>query len=171
MKVIFGLGNIGSEYILTRHNVGFIFLDYLASKKHISEKFNLNKNLKSYILKIPGLILVKPTTFMNNSGLCAQKVLKHYNLTLNDLTLVHDDIDLRLGDFKISKKGGTAGHKGVESVINCLNSPNFTRVKIGIAPEFYNSSIHKAGDYVLKNFKKSELVKLEEVFDRVINFI
>lgn len=171
MKIIFGLGNIGKDYALTRHNVGFIFLDYLVSKKQFSEKFILNKNLNAYVLKTTDLVLVKPTTFMNNSGLCVQKVLKHYNLNLSDLTIIYDDIDLKVGDIKVVNKGGTAGHKGLKSIINSIDSPNFTRIKIGIAPDFYNSTIHKASDFVLKKFKKSEIEVLNKVFDRVISCI
>ncbi|MDP3740957.1 MAG: aminoacyl-tRNA hydrolase, partial [bacterium] len=127
-KLIIGLGNPGSKYEKTRHNAGFIILDALAREYGVG--FEFKKKLKSEIAKLPDLILAKPQTFMNESGGAVSLIAKTYKLTPDSLLVVHDEIDLPLGQIR-SSSGGSAGHKGVESIIAALGS-GVSHLRIGI---------------------------------------
>ena len=168
MKLIVGLGNIGEEYINTRHNIGFMFLDYLVSHLNLNDYKN-NLKLNCLIAKTKDYIFIKPTTYMNDSGNAVQKVKNYYSLKLNDILVIHDDIDQILGNYKFVHKGGSGGHRGVESIKKCLNTDEFNRIKIGIAPEFYNPSVHKAEDFVLKKFTNAELLNTHKIFFDLYN--
>jgi len=152
MKIIVGLGNPGLEYSKTRHNVGFIILDFFASKKGLEwsneDKFN------SVIAKGEGFILVKPTTYMNNSGDAVQKLLNFHKLDTSELLVVHDDVDLPFGVIKTSKDSQAAGHHGVLDIINKLSSKDFYRLRFGIGrPEDRKFDV---SDYVLSKFTQEE---------------
>jgi len=162
MLIIIGLGNPGEKYSRTRHNAGFRVLDEFQKENNFP-KFKLAKKNNSLISegKIANkkILLVKPQTFMNNSGLAVKSLTTHYSLLTKNLTVVHDDIDLPLGKIKIIKNRGSAGHKGVESIIKELRTKGFVRFRIGI------KKIHdlgfkiqdvKAEEFVLKNFTKDE---------------
>jgi len=112
MKVIVGLGNPGKEYENTRHNVGFLILDILREELGLSS-FKKEKKIKAEILMNKKVVLLKPQTFMNNSGEAVISFLNYYKLKPEDLLVIHDDIDLKLGEAKISLGQGPAGHKGV----------------------------------------------------------
>lgn len=153
MKVVVGLGNPGIGYSETRHNAGFIILDYFASKEGLDwaneDKFN------SIIAKGGSFILVKPTTYMNNSGDAVQKILNFYKLDLSELLIIHDDVDLPFGVTKISKDSQAAGHHGVLDIINKLSSKDFCRLRFGIGrPE---DKKYDVSDYVLSKFTKEEI--------------
>lgn len=131
-----GLGNVGPKYIKTRHNVGFMFVEAFP--------------------KLPNTLLLKPDTMMNGSGAFVKKILNYYRLEKDDLYVVHDDLDLTLGEFKIQKAKGPKGHKGIISIEEALGTEDFWRVRIGVdnrAPE-----TPMAGeDYVLDEFSNEEL--------------
>lgn len=167
MKLVVGLGNVGDEYTNNRHNVGFIFLDFLKDYLKLSENFVDHPKLNSVILKSKNIILVKPSTLMNGSGLSVQKVKNFYKISLEDLIIVHDDIDQKIGKYKSTVTGGSGGHKGVDSIKEHLGILDITRVKIGVAPEIYNPQIHKAEDFVLKNFNVIEQSILNNVFTEI----
>jgi PTH1 family peptidyl-tRNA hydrolase len=157
MKVIVGLGNPGKEYEKTKHNLGFMVLDSFA-KRNLFPEFKSSKKFKSQIsrnsFEKKRIVLAKPQTFMNNSGKAVKLLIKPYAKSCQNLILVHDDIDLELGKIKIVKNRGTAGHKGIESIIKELKTKDFVRFRIGIKP---NRKI--TGDiknFVLKNFTKKE---------------
>lgn len=161
MHCIIGLGNPGKRYLLTRHNVGFLFLDYLSQKLKIP--FSAGKGdyyfCQSTILD-KKVILIKPTTFMNNSGLIIDQVdfINHDNL--EELLVVYDDFHLPFGTVRFRPKGSDAGHNGVKSLIYYLQSDIFPRVRLGIGDEFDNSI-----DHVLSRFEEKELEKLPDIFD------
>jgi peptidyl-tRNA hydrolase, PTH1 family len=167
MKLIVGLGNIGEEYAKTRHNVGFLFLDYLVEILKIKGTFSEHEKLGALILKSPDYIFVKPITYMNDSGIAINKIKNYYRISINDLIVFHDDIDQSIGKFKFIANGGSGGHKGIDSLNKHLGTLEFKRVKIGVAPILYNPSIHKAEDFVLKNFKKEEFEILKHEFEKI----
>jgi len=151
MKLVVGLGNPGVKYALTRHNVGFLFIDYLV------ENHLIDKQIKT----------LKPDTFMNRSGLAVVKELQFYKLKPADLIVIHDDLDLRLGEYKIQLGKGPKLHNGVESVEQSLGSKEFWRIRIGVDnrdPEKRVSGEH----YVLQPFTLAELTLLKQtVFPKI----
>jgi len=180
MMLIIGLGNPGTEYEKTRHNAGWLFLDYLRSLPEFnfgawSEKKRLHALVSNSSFSArddnQNIILAKPTTYMNNSGLAVKTLVTAYHVPRTmyheRLIVVHDDMDIPFGGYKMQTDRGPAGHHGVESVIEHLGTKNFTRVRIGIAPEQRN----KAMDIVLKRFSRQELNKLEEVFQQMTSTI
>lgn len=187
MKIIVGLGNPGNEYQNTRHNTGFVFVEKLSTIKEISgtykeNKFDHNKKLSSDVLKAKKngeeILLVKPQTFMNNSGKAVAKVLEYYKIGIENLIVVADDKDIPLGQVRIRDMGGSAGQKGLQSVIDSLGSDYFTRIRIGIGPKKGNRNeikkikdLIEAEDYVLSQFSKRELPILNKVIDEAIKYI
>ncbi|MDD5760456.1 MAG: aminoacyl-tRNA hydrolase [Candidatus Pacebacteria bacterium] len=165
---IVGLGNPGLSYQKNRHNIGYNFLNYLAKKLGGSE-WKINKRCLAQIsltdLNNQKIILAKPTVFMNQSGKTVDLIRKFYNLSSQDIFIAHDDTDIRLGDFKIQYGRGSAGHKGVESIIQHLKSKYFYRLRIGVRPSLYPSfPRQKAEKLVLKNFNDEENQKIEKIF-------
>lgn len=151
MKLIIGLGNPGEKYDNTRHNLGFRVVDLLTENS--ADAFKLDKKLKSEILKDGDNIFVKPQTFMNNSGMGVKLVVDYFKVPLSDVILIHDELDLPLGKIKIRLGGGGSGHHGVESVIEALGSPDFTRVRLGIG------NIHSiGGERAGKHFDANKFV-------------
>ncbi|NMB57320.1 aminoacyl-tRNA hydrolase [Candidatus Beckwithbacteria bacterium] len=169
MKVLVGLGNPEEKFHYNRHNVGFLFLDFVASKNQ-ENHFNLNKKCQALILQKPDYLLVKPQTFMNSSGLAVAKILKFANLTSKNLILIHDDLDLPFGDYKISPKGPRV-HNGVNSVTAYLKTDDFVKIRIGIAGKTYDlvkkSGESMADNYVLKDFLKEEQEQLTVIFTKI----
>lgn len=162
MFLIVGLGNPEKKYEGTRHNAGFMALDEFSRKNNFPE-FTLNK--KSNALISEGMLgdqkiaLAKPQTFMNNSGFTVSILTKNYKLKTMNLVVVHDDIDILLGRIKIAKSRGSAGHKGVESIIKSLGTKNFARIRVGIQPNM--GKPEDVEKFVLQPFKKSELSLLQ----------
>lgn len=153
--IIVGLGNPGKKYINTRHNVGFELINQLAKENNFPE-FKLSKKFNALISEKDNIILVKPQTFMNNSGKSVKKIAVNYKLQTTNLIIVHDDIDLPLGKIRVSKNRGSAGHKGVESIIKELGTKNFTRIRIGIRAQQSYELVHDIEKFVLEKFKKEE---------------
>ena len=134
MKLIVGLGNPGKEYAHTRHNTGWLALDYLAAKKSWQE----NKKAKATSLRLElngeQLELLKPVTFMNNSGATVSYAIKKYNLKLEDVVVIYDDADLPVGKIRIGYFKSSGGHNGIKSIIEAIGSTGFLRLRIGIKP-------------------------------------
>lgn len=159
MKLIVGLGNPGTKYEKTRHNVGFRVLDALAAS--LGFQFESKKKFLSEIAKNSEIILAKPQTFMNDSGQTVQKLLAIYKLQLTDLLVIHDEVDLPLGTIRLSRDASSAGHKGVASVIDVLGTKNFARLRIGVESRS-SQDIPPTDDYVLQNFPPDEEKILKE---------
>lgn len=162
MKIIIGLGNPGEKFKNTRHNTGFMLVEALAKKLKLG-KWQLKKKLKAEILKDKDLFLVKPQIFMNESGVAVKKIMQYHNLLteqLNNLYIIHDELDLALGEYKTQFGRSAAGHKGVESVIKELGTKDFWRIRIGIGPNTKPSE-----EFVLEKFRQQE----KEVLDKIIN--
>ncbi len=159
-----GLGNPGLKYEFNRHNIGFRIVDSLA--RNIEIEF---KKVKSYYSLISrGMInnhkvmLVKPQTFMNLSGRAVSKVVSYYKIPLQGLLIVYDDLNLELGQVRIRKKGSAGGHKGIESIMQYLNSEEIPRLRIGIGNPSVNFNFN-CMSYVLSNYNNNEKEKIEEV--------
>lgn len=131
MIVIVGLGNPGKKFKDTRHNLGFTAVDFFAKINGFPD-FELSKKYEALISQKGEIILVKPQTFMNNSGVAVKRITSEKKWKMADVVVVHDDIDLPLGALRIIKNRGSAGHKGVESVMKHIGSKNFVRLRIGI---------------------------------------
>lgn len=145
MVAIVGLGNVGSKYKNTRHNVGFMFIDNFP--------------------RLQGVLLFKPDTMMNGSGVFVKKISSYYKLNTDALYIVHDDLDLRLGEFKIQQGKGPKVHNGVNSVEDSLGAEDFWRVRIGI--DNRGPENHKSGeDYVLEDFTPEEMEIIKPIISR-----
>lgn len=151
MKLIVGLGNPGKEYASTRHNVGFMILDEYIGNEKWQEKFNAFYTTR--IINGEKVLFVKPTTFMNNSGLAVGQFVKYYDISLKDILVIQDDLDELIGDYKIKVHSSSGGHNGIKSIIASLHSQDFARLKVGIKSELKNDVI----DFVLGTFSKKEI--------------
>ena len=166
MRAILGIGNVGNRYALTRHNIGFMFLDFLAGKYSI--EFKPSKSDYYFgIGKIEGsdFALIRPTTYVNNSGIAAAHFISAYNSSPEDLLVIHDDINLNFGKLKTKLNGGDGGHNGISSIIYHLNSNQFPRVRIGIGNDFDRGA---QADYVLDKFPREEMNRLTEIFEKTL---
>lgn len=160
MKLIVGLGNPGSEYAGTRHNLGFEVVDKIVAGKIASPE--MNKKINALVYKLGGVVLIKPQTFMNLSGRAVKAALDFYKIELTNLLVVHDEVDLEFGEIKHQYDRGSAGHNGVGSVVVALGSKEFHRLRIGVGrPE--NPSVETA-DFVLQKFPKED----KEVVQRLV---
>jgi len=164
MRLVFGLGNPGKEYCRTRHNVGFLVIDCL------SEKFKIN--IENYCFrslvgegKIKGekVILSKPLTFVNESGSSLKEIKTYYQLNLEDIIVISDDVDLPSGRIRVAKRGGDGGHRGLRSIIQNLKTENFPRLRVGIGRPLEEMSLK---DYVLEEFTPSEWELMELIIQK-----
>ena len=172
MKIVIGLGNPGQKYKNTRHNIGFFAIDRLI--KHWQATGPNKKNNGSIYnasLFNQKIILVKPETFMNRSGMCVAPLFNFYKLNPDDIIIIHDDIDIPPLTLRIKKGGGTGGHNGLKSINEYIGSENsgYHRVRIGVGrPE--NKYIEPA-EWVLQQFTKDETNKIDEVLDKVVSSV
>lgn len=158
MKLIVGLGNPGSEYEFTRHNIGFYIIDSYLGEVNWQEKFNalyyqININNEKYIF-------VKPLTYMNNSGEAVIKFVNFFKIDIEDILIIQDDLDLDIAKIRIKKSSSDGGHNGIKSIIKCLNTKDFARLKIGIGSPKYDTINH-----VLSKFTNEELDLIDSKLD------
>lgn len=166
MKLIIGLGNPGIKYEKTRHNLGWLVIDQLAQKIGINNWKNevkFNSLISHGSFNDQKIILVKPETFMNNSGSAVQAIANYYKIPSKEIIIIHDEIDLPLGEIKVQESLGAAGHKGVQSIINHLGINDFNRIRIGIKPEKNNIETEK---FVMQKFTNEEEEVLKEIIER-----
>lgn len=164
MKLIVGLGNPGKQYETTRHNVGFMALDSLADDFGLAW-IKWKDNYSALISRYNDIILVKPQDFMNVSGMAVRNIFDYYKIPVKEdltkvLTVIHDDLDIDLGTFKVATASRAAGHNGVQSLINQLNTNKFTRCRVGIRVP--NPRHIPAEKFVLEKFKKEELAIIKQ---------
>ena len=164
MYLIVGLGNPGEEYNKSRHNAGFLFIDRLAGK----DVFSLDKKQEALILNKGKYILVKPQTFMNDSGRAVRKIMDYYKLDIDKLVIVHDDLDIAFGEYKIQKEKGPKIHNGLKSIEQCLGRKDFWRVRIGIDNRQPGVSYGTGADYVLSSLLSEEIKLLDKVVEEVV---
>lgn len=166
--LIAGLGNIGPEYEITRHNIGFLILDRLADEQGI--KFTQDKLAYTAEVKYKGrtLILVKPTTYMNLSGKAVNHHLKANKIPKDKLLVITDDIALPYGKLRVKPKGSAGGHNGLKNIEQLTGGANYPRLRFGVGDDFYKG---QQVDYVLSPFKKEEFDELVKHMDRAIEAI
>jgi peptidyl-tRNA hydrolase, PTH1 family len=161
VKIIVGLGNPGTEYRMSRHNIGFQVVDRIAQINRISIRV---RRFRSFYgtgrINSQQVILAKPMTFMNRSGEAVKKATDFFHLGMEDLVVVHDDLDLPFGRLRFKRRGGDGGHQGVRSIIERLGGNNFLRLKVGVGrpPQGLDSA-----DYVLEVFDRIEQSLLDQI--------
>lgn len=147
MKIIIGLGNPGRDYENSRHNVGFLAIDEIAEKHGITLNENRLKGMMGKgVIEGEKVFLVKPVTFMNNSGECVRAIIDFYKLTADDVIIIYDDVDLEPGQLRIREHGSAGSHNGMKSIIKHLGTEAFVRIRVGVGakPEGWDLA-----DYVL----------------------
>ncbi|MCH5166799.1 MAG: aminoacyl-tRNA hydrolase [Erysipelotrichales bacterium] len=165
MKLIVGLGNPGKDYNKTRHNVGFMVLDSYLGDVKWSSKFNgLYYETK---INDEKYIFLKPQTYMNLSGKCVCSFMNFYKLDYKDILVIHDDLDLEVGNYRIKVNSSSGGHNGIKDIINAISTDAFARLKIGIS----NNKGIDTKDYVLGPFSKSELKVIEGNYSNFYDII
>jgi len=164
MKLIVGLGNPGIFYSGTRHNIGFQVIKHLAKQGKFALKKEKGVKAISAKGRLDGIeaVLAMPLTFMNLSGEAFYPLLKKYKVELEDLLVVCDDMCLEFGEIKIRAAGSSAGHRGIQSIINSLGSNTFSRLRVGIGRPLNPD----ASRYVLSHFRKNERIQLPEIMSR-----
>lgn len=174
IKLIVGLGNPGTKYQFNRHNAGFLFLDYIAQQRHL--EFKADKNFHSQIVKThiayQPVYLLKPQTFVNKSGQAILAVMQFFKIKLDELLVVHDELDLPLVSVKLKYSGGHGGHNGLRDIISHLLGTDFYRLRLGIGRP--DTPINIA-DFVLQDFSQAQytifthnLVASYQVLEKVI---
>ena len=167
MILVVGLGNPGLEYSKTRHNIGFTALDMIAEKfKFENWKNKLNGHYAKGIIGKQKIILLKPQTFMNMSGSSVKSFVDYFKIENNNLFVIYDDIDLELGVLKKKVGGGHAGHNGVKSIFENLQTSNFYRIRIGVGRPEQKKNV---ANFVLSKFLVNELILVEDVLERITN--
>ena len=169
MKLVVGLGNPGREYKKTRHNIGFNLLDSIAKKNNYSFKKDKKFNCEIGETSINGekVIIIKPLSFMNLSGTVVNKVRSFYDIDIDDILVIHDDLDMDFGKIRIVYDSSSGGHNGIKNINDCLGSQKYTRLKIGIS----NNKEMDTKDYVLGKFSKDNIKSLEHIYDKLDNII
>jgi peptidyl-tRNA hydrolase, PTH1 family len=159
IRLVIGLGNPGPEYERTRHNIGFELVDRLAADHRL--KWTKEHRFRSKTAtEGPDLIIAKPLTYMNLSGNSAARIMRHYQLTVDQILVVYDDISLPPGGLRFRSNGSAGGHNGIKSLIEYLGSEEFPRLKIGIGPNPENGVLT---DHVLGRFSEEEWAEMEKV--------
>jgi len=175
MKIIFGLGNPGTEYEGTRHNIGFYFADKLRKAWDFPD-YKYQNNYDAWFSKgiydNKEVILAKPATFMNDSGKSVQTITQFYKIDPKDIIVIHDDLDIVVGNYKISKNVSSAGHNGIDSIIEKIGTQDFTRVRVGVEMEAGRQSRQTSGEeFVLQKFTEDELEKIKRISEDILNEI
>lgn len=169
MKLIVGLGNPGKEYDNTRHNIGFMFIDCYVSKKNISDSWKNKFNGSFLETNINGekVIFLKPLSYMNLSGGVVSQFVNFYKLSIDDILIVSDDLDLLTGNYKLKSKGSCGGHNGLRDIERCLGTSEYKRLKIGISKD----KDVDTKDYVLGKFSKEDIKVYDGLFNTLVDVL
>lgn len=178
MRLIVGLGNPGPKYQLTRHNIGFLFVDSLAETLGGGRNYKSEFKAETQKIKVGDqqVIVCKPQTFMNLSGESVQPLMKFYNLELSDLLVVHDEVDIPFGQLKFQRKRGHGGHNGIRNIHQMLGSDDYGRLRLGVGrpPVFVDDqgaktrAVMEVHEWVLSNFAKDEMNRMSDFLDLAI---
>lgn len=162
MKIVIGLGNPGIEYEKTRHNFGFMFLEYLEEKYNFKiEKKKLNSLIGECTINNEKVIFVKPMTYMNLSGNAVVKIKQWFKVENKDILIVFDDIDIKFGEVRFRSSGSAGSHNGMKSVVQMLSTENIARIKLGVGEVKHPNQ--DLADFVLHRFSKEEEEKLFDI--------
>lgn len=168
MYLVVGLGNPGRKYETTRHNIGFMIVDTIASKYAVKiNKIKHKALIGQWNYGEKSILLAKPQTFMNLSGDSVREIVSYYNIEMSNVIVIYDDVDISFGKFRIRKKGSSGSHNGMKSVIYQLQDEDFPRIRIGIGAD-YNEQLH---EYVLTDFKKDEVPIIMEVTEKIVDAV
>ncbi len=168
--LIVGLGNPGDQYALTRHNVGFMFIDRLADRMHIKvTKLKFKGLFGDGMVDGVRCLLLKPQTFMNLSGESVAEIARFYKIPPQNIIVAFDDVSLNVGELRIRKKGSAGGHNGMKSIIAHLGSEDFPRIKIAIGPKTHPQM--DLADFVLGRITGEDEKKLADAIDRGVNAV
>lgn len=165
MKLIVGLGNPGVEYRKTYHNLGFITIDKYLGKVDFKNK--MESLIYEQGVGEDKVVFVKPQTYMNLSGISLRKLIKYYNVSVSDILVIHDDLDIPLGTYRIKKNSTSGGHNGIKSIIEQINSKEFGRLKIGIGKD----TKIPTEKYVLSKITTKEEETFDKIYQTCINVI
>ncbi|HEO7329856.1 TPA: aminoacyl-tRNA hydrolase [Streptococcus agalactiae] len=170
VKMIVGLGNPGSKYNDTKHNIGFMAVDRIVKK--IDVNFTEDKNFKAEIgsdfINGEKIYFIKPTTFMNNSGIAVKALLTYYNISIKDMIIIYDDLDMEVGKIRFRQKGSAGGHNGIKSIIAHLGTQEFDRIKVGIGRPNGRMTVI---NHVLGKFDKNDEIMISNTLDKVDNAV
>ena len=168
MKLIVGLGNPGREYENTRHNIGYMMIDKIVSNLNITNGKDKMGGI-SYETSINGekVIFLKPTEYINLSGNVINKYMQFYKIEIEDIFIIHDDLDLEVGTFKLREQGGSGGHNGLKNIESHLKTKKYNRMKIGIS----NNKKIDTKDYVLGRLNKQEQENINKIIDLIPKII
>lgn len=179
MKLIVGLGNPGPKYQLTRHNIGFLFIDALVEVFEGQRRYKSEFKAETQKIKMAGIpvMVCKPLTFMNLSGEAVQPLMKFYGIRLEDLLVVHDEIDVPFGSLRFQQKRGPGGHNGIKSLHQLLGSDDYGRLRLGVSrpPVFVDDEGSRTGselpvhEWVLQNFSADEQRRMPELLEMAID--
>lgn len=162
MKLIVGLGNPGNDYLKTKHNVGFMCIDKVLDKLNIKlDKHKFNGDYFQGIINDQKFIILKPQTYMNLSGECVVQFVNYFKISLEDILVIYDDLDLEISQFKIKLKGASNGQKGIENIMSHLHTRDIARIRIGIGRDKNIST----RNYVLTTFNEQQLIDLNKTLD------
>ena len=166
VKMIVGLGNPGSKYHETRHNVGFMLVDMLAKRENVSFTHDkiFQADIASTFIDGQKIFLVKPTTFMNESGKAVHALLAYYGLDERDLLVAYDDLDMVVGKIRFRQKGSAGGHNGIKSLIAHLKTQEFDRIKIGIGRPKPGMTVV---NHVLSKFDTEDRIEIDKTLDKL----
>lgn len=170
MKLIVGLGNPGIQYQFTPHNIGFLAIDRIAEQCGVMVD---NRHCKALTARTrignEEVLLAKPEIYMNLSGMAVLELVREYEVDpQQDLLVIYDELDLPLGSIRLRARGSSAGHNGMQSIINALGTQEVTRIRLGIAPDH---PVKDGAAYVLSQFKKSQLARLDELLDLAVQAV
>jgi PTH1 family peptidyl-tRNA hydrolase len=166
MKMIVGLGNPGKKYEQTKHNIGFAVVDQLAKEQQVTFKKNpFEAEVADFFVNGEKILLVKPQTFMNESGRAVGPLMTYYGIYPEELLVVYDDLDLQIGKIRLRQKGSAGGHNGIKSIIAHLNSQVFNRIKVGIGRPKGNQTVVQ---HVLNPFDKEDSKLIQEAIDQAV---
>ncbi len=164
--IVIGLGNIGKQYEKTRHNIGFLAIDYIAEKWGGKiDRLKFNATVGEVVVGDKRVLLMKPTTFMNNSGVAAKEAADFYKIPPERVIILHDEISFDPGVIRIRRKGSAGGHNGLKSLISHLGSEEFPRIKIGVGKK--PTPEYDLVDFVLGKFPDSDLEAIEKRFSDI----
>ena len=166
--LIVGLGNIGPQYLFTRHNIGFMAVDYLAKQKDINFKTDRLASVASYKAKGQTIYLIKPTTFMNLSGKAVNHWLNFFKIEKENMLVLVDDLALPFETLRLKPKGSSGGHNGLKSIEEVLSSFEYPRLRMGIGSDFPKG---RQADYVLSNFSETEFETIPFILDKTSEII
>ena len=168
MKLIVGLGNKGKEYENTRHNIGFMALDYLASIHNVSfDKEKFGGLYTTYFDNNEKIFLLKPQKYMNLSGEVVKPFVDYFSIDIQDIFIIHDDLDLPVGKFKLRPTGKSGGHNGLKNIEKHLHTTDYKRLKIGIS----NNKLIDTKDYVLGKIKKEDLEIINNIIKQIPDIV